>query len=347
MATSTGPVTIPAGARGFDAIGDPVDPHQAVREGWTFRTFYICQPGATKLAGKITAATQAAKDRIQRHIDAGMGVILNYESSQTRWRGGYQQGLADGKWSADLCRQLGYPPSLAVLASWDEDITAATLPTALQYGAGFDDGLGDRATLGCYGEESIIGALGARCTLGWLVMATFWNKAPVTVGEVVHLRQRRPTPAEVAASMWTRDGAGNWTIDANTALLPFQAWGHPIHLDPVPTPPPSPVPPEDLMQFPPAVIQLGPDRFDTFIVGTDLHCWHAWSTDKGATWSEWQNLDGLFMSGLSVAGTLDHLEVVGQGVDGNLYHAYWPGWEKDEAGNPRWTGWMQLGKDWP
>jgi hypothetical protein len=245
--TTLGRMTIPAGARGFDALGDPTDPARLSRDGWRFRTFYICQGNVTRLDGqKITEGTvESGLQRISAHINAGLGVLLNHEAASDRWTYGNAGGQADGRWSAGICATLGYPDGLPVIASWDTNVTARTLDTAVAYGKGFAEGLGGRWPIGVYGENSIIRALEIAevSVLGWNVMASSWDLEPAAHA-TIHCQQRRPTAAEVARYPYVKNGSGGWTLDADDALLPFDAWG--VVAAPAPTPappPPAPKPP--------------------------------------------------------------------------------------------------------
>lgn len=247
-----GVLTIPAGARGFDALGDPVplgDAHY-----WQFRTFYICQGNLTQLSNKITEHNLGTgSTRIARHLEAGMGVLLNYESAGDRWKTGANGGSSDGFWSRDICNRLGYPDGLPVpVSSWDSEIRPrlwdASSRTfywgpvdqrAIDYGRAFRDGLGDRWTFGPYGGTPIMHALADISALGWQAMASSWSLGGSYPRAVVHVKQRRPTPGEIARYPYVGTPAG-WSLDANDALLPFPAWSN---VDAPAPPPVLPVPP--------------------------------------------------------------------------------------------------------
>lgn len=226
---------IQPGALGFDSLNDPAPPARLAADGVKFRTFYIAQRSA--YPGKITDADAGyEQDRIRAHIDAGVGVLLNFEAAADRWTGGASAGATDGAWSRKVCTALGYPDGLPVLISYDTDISAATLPTAVAYGVAFDGTLGARWPIGVYGEQSIMAALDGLgiCKMCWHVMAHSWDNAPGGRAPI-HVEQRRPTAAETARMPYFTRSA----LDANDAVRPFPVWLP--HPDPPPPPPGPPV----------------------------------------------------------------------------------------------------------
>jgi hypothetical protein len=215
---------IPAGTRGFDALGDPASPAQLVADGWVFRTFYIAQ--SSSYSTKITDATRhLAPARIRRHLDAGLAVLLNYERNADRWLGGMTAGDIDGRWSRQLAVELGYPTDCPILVSFDTDVSATTLPVARAYGEAFAAACRPWP-VGVYGERSIIKALSN--VLGWLPMATAWSTSPSAPDAVVHWRQRRPTAAETVLMPYATAQA----LDVNVAALEFPAWSTVAHAAP-------------------------------------------------------------------------------------------------------------------
>src|SRR5881394_3674958 len=134
--TTLGRMTIPAGARGFDALGDPSDPTRLGRDGWRFRTFY-CAP-RSQYSTKITDANRdtTARQRINAHIGAGLGVLLNFETSNDRPTSGRDGGRADGAWTRGLCEDLGYPEGVPLLVSFDYETRVNGWPSgdAVAYG---------------------------------------------------------------------------------------------------------------------------------------------------------------------------------------------------------------------
>ncbi len=211
--------TIPAGSRGFDALGDPAPPGELVPTGWLFRTFYIAQ--SSSYSTKITDATIAnGRARVQAHLAAGVGVLINYESSAERPLKGGGQGRIDGAWSLSMCTRLTYPTSLPILVSVDIESRAGgkVRPEVEAYVREFARACAPYP-IGIYGGTPILHACADINRLGWQAMAASWSSGSWPQA-VVHVKQRRPTVAETAAQPW----ANRQTIDANDTLRPCPVW---------------------------------------------------------------------------------------------------------------------------
>lgn len=215
---------IPAGSRGYDALGDPASAAEMLGDGWMFRTFYIAQ--SSSMSTKITNSTwRQGLVRIGEHLAAGMGVLLNYESSTTRSLQGGAVGKADGAWSKFMCQQLGYPTSLPILVSFDTDtrLNGRVRPEAIAYGREFAAACAPYP-IGIYGGTPIMHELADINTLGWKAMASSWSTG-FWPRAVWHWQQRRPTTTEQLDYPYVRTPSG-WALDVNVATKPFSAWGH-------------------------------------------------------------------------------------------------------------------------
>jgi hypothetical protein len=323
---------IQPGALGFDSLNDPAPPAQLAADGISFRTIYMAQRSA--YPGKITDADKAAgyeKQRILDHVNAGVGVLLNFESSADRWTGGAGAGGIDGAWSRRVCEALDYPDGLPVLISYDTDISAVTLPTAIAYGVAFNDALGGRWPIGVYGEHSIMKALDdlGVCELCWHVMAHFWDGAPAGRA-VVHVEQRRPTPAETARMPYFTKTA----LDANDAVRPFAVWLP--HADPPPPPPPPPDGEDDMAGIASVTWQGQQHIFMRAADGSLGH--YFWD---GAAW-QYQNHGGILTSSPSAVVSPDgnRVDVFGRGADDAIWQNTYA------AGAADWDGWHKIA-DWP
>lgn len=214
--------TIEAGARGFDALGDPAPPDVMARDGWRFRTFYITPTRNAAPSGKINLANVAdGRGRIADYHAAGIAVLLNFEQEAEGWQGGAVEGRADGATARQIAEALGYPTDMPILVSWDTGITAETMPTAEAYGWGFASTCAPYP-IGVYGGTPIIQRLEVISRLGWKAIASSWS--PPQVRATVHWRQRRPSPTEIAEMPYVRGTDGRWRLDVNDVWLDFNAW---------------------------------------------------------------------------------------------------------------------------
>lgn len=108
----------------------------------------------------------------------------------------------------------------------------------------------------------------------------------------------------------------------------------------------NPNPPEVDMANP-ASIYLGGGRLDNFVTGAnDGRLYHNWWDVEHGHWSPWQDLGGGLAGDPCVTGETDgagtplRLDVCGQGLDGALWHIFYP------AGPGQWSGWERVA-DWP
>jgi len=79
-----------------------------------------------------------------------------------------------------------------------------------------------------------------------------------------------------------------------------------------------------ILESAPVTVSWGPNRFDTFAIGTNSALFHRWW--DGHAWGGWESLGGLCQSAPSVVswepGRLDIFVV---GTDSGLYHRWWDG----------------------
>ncbi|HEY6961593.1 MAG TPA: hypothetical protein VI408_06875 [Gaiellaceae bacterium] len=89
-----------------------------------------------------------------------------------------------------------------------------------------------------------------------------------------------------------------------------------------------------ILESAPVTVSWGPNRFDTFAIGTNSALYHRWW--DGAHWGGWESLGGICQSAPSVVswepGRLDIFVV---GTDSGLYHRWWDG--------AHWGGFEALG----
>lgn len=201
MTTIITPVaTLPMGTRGLDYVTPPVSETQLYADGWRFVCRYIAQ--STSIGKLVTAA------EIRRIHAAGLGLFLNYEWSAGRWRGGAAAGYIDGAFARSKAYEYGYPETVPILVSFDQDVTKADLPVLWAYADAFFKACAP-FTIGAYGDSDCLNALAGISRLNWLAMATYWSQyTPLAVP--VHIKQK--------------GRAYGTSADINVTLLPVKCW---------------------------------------------------------------------------------------------------------------------------
>jgi hypothetical protein len=102
-------------------------------------------------------------------------VILNWETTGRSWRGGYAQGLQEGKDARTQARYLGYPADYPIIQSIDEGVIASLLGIADNYQRGFNDG-GGCGPQGAYGTKLALDSFFDQglIRVGWQTNARGW-----------------------------------------------------------------------------------------------------------------------------------------------------------------------------
>lgn len=103
-------------------------------------------------------------------LNAGIGIVLNYETSANFMLGGYAGGVAAAQSARAQARSLLAPATTRIYYSADFDVTAAQIPTVLDFlrGAAEIDGKGE---VGDYGGLRMVLAAGAAGYPEWQTLA--------------------------------------------------------------------------------------------------------------------------------------------------------------------------------
>lgn len=115
----------------------------------------------------------------------GIEIVLNWENTNQDYNGGRSRGIVYGQRARAMARALGHPDERPIIASIDTSVPPASLPGAIDYIAGFDDGAGAGGDFrqGCYATAFVLEALLARglIRVAWQPLPPFgWygNGAP-------------------------------------------------------------------------------------------------------------------------------------------------------------------------
>lgn len=106
--------------------------------------------------GKNLSASEA-----RALLAAGIGILLNWESSADRARQGYAAGVADGRDAAALAKSFGAPRGCIIYFSVDFQPTASQLAAVGEYIRGCRDGLAGYYGTGAYGNDAVVDYLHA------------------------------------------------------------------------------------------------------------------------------------------------------------------------------------------
>lgn len=214
VASTVAPASTPAAVSPADRV---VQPGQAVADyGTPMNAATVAGYGYVAVGRYIDgtastgqpswkALTRTERDRLW---EAGLGILLIWEQKTGNWRGGEQRGVADGRRAAREAEFLGYPATLPIIVTYDEDVTAADRDTVLAYWNGFQAGAAGRA-LGVYGDRDVLDMVAdAGCVLFCQAAASSWSGR--TVSPHTHLLQRVDKARR---------------LDHNEVLRPVAVWG--------------------------------------------------------------------------------------------------------------------------
>jgi Domain of unknown function (DUF1906) len=160
------PITgVPQGAprAGVDYSWGRPSPSVLAASGYTFASRYL----SYDTTGKNISAGEA-----QALHDAGIDVVLNWESSAAAPLGGYSTGVAHATHAVALAAEVGAPASLPIYFSVDFDVTAAQFAAVDAYFDGVAAIL-PVERIGAYGGIRTIAHLfdRGRITYGWQTYA--------------------------------------------------------------------------------------------------------------------------------------------------------------------------------
>lgn len=151
-------------------------------------------------------------DEVPLLHNAGIGIIAQFERSNTTSFKGYSQGVIDGTAALHAAYAIGYPEGLPIVASIDTAVTSATVGVVRDYLQGFKSALGNHYPMGIYGGTVIIRACLDISVLNWVAGAKSWSSNPPFpgVGLPIHFVQHisGSTPQ----------------YDMNDIVLPSQMW---------------------------------------------------------------------------------------------------------------------------
>lgn len=189
--------------QGLDwAYGRP-DPKLLRANGFGF----VCRYVSTKDNKKNLTPSEVAA-----YLAAGLGIVVVFERSADRAKGGTPSGLADGKAAKAQADALGLPTDRPIYAAVDYDVLPGDVDVVVAYLEGFGQAVAPHPC-GVYGGWRVVDAAASAGVARYFWQAGAWAAGNGTHPRA-HLRQRAKTV--------TVDGV---TCDLNDAIAPdFGAW---------------------------------------------------------------------------------------------------------------------------
>jgi hypothetical protein len=157
---------------GVDYAGGRPDPRTITRAGYSFVCRYL-SPGGVALPGK-----QLLPEEYAGLAAAGVAVVVNWETTDTRMLGGYGAGAQDALSAQAQIRKVGHPTTRPVFFSADFDATTAQQAEIDDYLRGAASVLGpDR--VGVYGSYYVVKRCLDNHTARWAWQAMAWSAGRV------------------------------------------------------------------------------------------------------------------------------------------------------------------------
>ena len=109
-------------------------------------------------------------------LDAGLSILLCYETVAARMRTGAPGGAEDGALALQCATELGVPEGTVIYFACDFDVQQSELPTCEEYINAARIALGRRYEVGIYGPERIVAHMSEKgiCRYFWQCVA--WSR---------------------------------------------------------------------------------------------------------------------------------------------------------------------------
>jgi hypothetical protein len=154
---------------------------------------------------------------------AGIGIVLNYETTATFMLGGYAAGMQIARWARAQADSLGAPSSLPIYYSADLNATEEQVNTILDFLHGAADAEGSKTLVGVYGSYATVEAA-AEAGFGYLWQTFAWSAGKWSAHAV--LRQTH-----------VGQEIGGAQVDLDQAMVAdYGAWQPVSDVKPAPTP---------------------------------------------------------------------------------------------------------------
>ena len=142
------------------------------REGISFVGRYLVP------AEGATAWKALTREEARRIREAGLAILLIWETDGSRAKGGAAAGAADGAAALRLAREMGVPVGTVIAFAVDYDAPAADIPAIQAYFRAAGEQLFGSYLLGCYAPAAALEALREFCNWRWLCYAWAYGRHP-------------------------------------------------------------------------------------------------------------------------------------------------------------------------
>jgi len=117
---------------------------------------------AGRYLGPVSWGKTITKTEADTLLGEGVSILLCWESSAERMRGGAPAGASDGANALKYAQQLGVPAGTAIFFACDYDAPQGDLILCEQYITAAQAALGGVYEAGCYGPEKVVAFLSDR-----------------------------------------------------------------------------------------------------------------------------------------------------------------------------------------
>lgn len=184
--------------------------------------------GISFAARYITPGKSLDAAEIQALRNAGLAIMLCWETSAERMKGGARAGAEDSTRAAHYARQLGIPAGTVIYYAADYDVPAADFAAVEAYLRTAQANSEDYG-VGLYGPEAVVAEMSRRgaCYYFWQCVA--WSNQRLAVSDVwQYAWQGDPRAKEMAKA------CGIMAVDLDSAETLAGMWMPPVQDEPQP-----------------------------------------------------------------------------------------------------------------
>lgn len=187
--------------------------------------------GASFVARYITPGKSLDAAEISALRDAGLAIMICWETSATRMKGGAKAGAEDAERAAWYARQLGIPEGTVIYFAADYDVPTADFPAIEAYlkTAKFNV---EPYGIGLYGPEAVVAEMSRRGVCNYFWQCVAWSNQFLPCADVRQYAWQGDARAKDLAQK-----TGILAVDLDSAETLAGMWMPPVQPAPDPTQP--------------------------------------------------------------------------------------------------------------